>query len=100
MAAQLNRNPESRHDKKPIQSDLRESGEIENSSDVVILLHREDYYEPESPRAGQMDLLVTKNRNGRLGQCTVSFQGRFCRCVDMAPASWVPTRSAMGGAAA
>jgi replicative DNA helicase len=85
QAAQLNRNPESRHDKRPLQSDLRESGEIENSSDVVILLHREDYYEPESPRAGEMDLIVTKNRNGRTGQCTVSFQGRFCRCVDLSP---------------
>ena len=85
QTAQLNRNPESRADKRPLQADLRESGEIENSSDIVILLHREDYYEPESPRAGQMDLIVTKNRNGRLGQCTVTFQGRFCRCMDLAP---------------
>jgi replicative DNA helicase len=91
QAAQLNRNPESRHDKRPIQADLRESGEIENSSDVVILLHREDYYEPECARAGEMDLIVTKNRNGRTGQCTVSFQGRFCRCVDMAPEEWSPS---------
>ena len=98
MAAQLNRNPESRHDKKPIQADLRESGEIENSSDVVILLHREDAYEPESPRAGQMDLIVTKHRNGRTGQCTVSFQGKFSRCADMAPAEWTPS-SALGAAA-
>jgi replicative DNA helicase len=83
MAAQLNRNPEMRHDKRPIQADLRESGEIENSSDIIILLHREDYYERESPRAGEMDLIITKNRNGRTNlTVTVSFQGRFCRCVD------------------
>ena len=97
-AAQLNRGPEARHDKRPLQSDLRESGEIENSSDVVILLHREDYYEPESPRAGEMDLIVSKNRNGRLGTVTVTFQGRFCRCVGMSredvPADeWTPSTS-------
>jgi replicative DNA helicase len=97
MAAQLNRNPESRHDKRPLQADLRESGEIENSSDVVILLHREDYYERESPRAGEMDLIVTKNRNGVTATVTVAFQGRFCRCVGMAPedcvraSEWTPT---------
>jgi replicative DNA helicase len=90
QTAQLNRNPESRQDKRPLQADLRESGEIENSSDVVILLHREDYYEPECPRAGQMDLIVTKNRNGRTGQCTVTFQGRFCRCQDLAPEESAP----------
>lgn len=100
-AAQLNRGPEARHDKRPLQSDLRESGEIENSSDVVILLHREDYYEPESPRAGEMDLIVSKNRNGRLGTVTVAFQGRFCRCVGMSrediPASeWTPSSSTLG----
>ena len=98
MAAQLNRNPESRHDKRPMQSDLRESGEIENSSDVVILLHREDYYERESPRAGEMDLIVTKNRNGLTATVTVSFQGRFCRAVgmaaeDSAPHEWSPSRA-------
>ena len=90
QTAQLNRNPESRADKRPLQADLRESGEIENSSDIVILLHREDYYEPESPRAGEMDLIVTKNRNGRLGQCTVTFQGRFCRCMGLAPDEAAP----------
>jgi replicative DNA helicase len=84
MAAQLNRNAEGRHDKKPVQADLRESGELENSSDVVILLHREDAYEPESPRAGEMDLLLTKNRNGRNNKTvTVTFQGSYCRCVDL-----------------
>ena len=98
-AAQLNRNPEGRQDKRPLQSDLRESGEIENSSDVIILLHREDYYERESPRAGEMDLIVSKNRNGYTADVTVAFQGRFCRCVSMAPedanppTEWSPSAS-------
>jgi replicative DNA helicase len=104
MAAQLNRNPELRHDKRPLQADLRESGEIENSSDIIILLHREDYYEPETTRAGEMDLIVTKNRNGRSGvTVTVTFQGPFCRCVDLArvpvPDEKWTAHSALGGAA-
>ena len=84
-AAQLNRGPEGRQDKMPVMSDLRESGEIENSSDVVILLHREDEYDRESPRAGEADLIVAKHRGGPKATVTVAFQGRFCRFVDMAP---------------
>src|SRR5262245_65557199 len=53
--AQLNRGPEQRTDKKPLLSDLRESGSIEQDADMVILLHREDAYERESPRAGEAD---------------------------------------------
>ena len=45
-------------------SDARESGSVENDTDVAILIHREDFYEPESPRAGEADLIVDKNRNG------------------------------------
>jgi replicative DNA helicase len=84
-AAQLNRGPEGRQDKMPVMSDLRESGEIENSSDMVILLHREDEYDRESPRAGEADLIVAKHRGGPKATITVAFQGRFCRFVDMAP---------------
>ena len=62
--SQLNRGPEQRTDKKPQLSDLRESGAIEQDADVVILLHREDMYEPESPRAGEADFIVAKHRNG------------------------------------
>ncbi|WP_349263637.1 replicative DNA helicase, partial [Actinocrinis sp.] len=56
--AQLNRGPEQRTDKRPMMSDLRESGSLEQDADVVILLHREDAYERESPRAGEADLIV------------------------------------------
>ncbi len=83
--SQLNRGPEQRTDKKPLLSDLRESGSIEQDSDVVILLHREDAYERESPRAGEADLIVAKHRNGPTATVTVAFQGHYSRFVDMAP---------------
>jgi replicative DNA helicase len=84
--SQLNRGPEQRTDKKPLLSDLRESGSIEQDADVVILLHREDAYERESPRAGEADLIVAKHRNGPTATVTVAFQGHYSRFVDMAPA--------------
>ncbi len=58
---------------------------IEQDSDVVILLHREDAYERESPRAGEADLIVAKHRNGPIATVTVAFQGHYSRFVDMAP---------------
>jgi replicative DNA helicase len=82
--SQLNRGPEQRTDKRPLLSDLRESGSIEQDSDVVILLHREDFYEPESARAGEADLIVAKHRNGPTATVTVAFQGHYSRFVDMA----------------
>jgi len=58
---------------------------IEQDSDVVILLHREDFYEKESVRAGEADLIVAKHRNGPTATVTVAFQGHYSRFVDMAP---------------
>jgi len=82
--SQLNRGPEQRTDKRPMVSDLRESGSIEQDADMVILLHREDAYEKESPRAGEADLIVAKHRNGPTATITVAFQGHYSRFVDMA----------------
>ena len=82
--SQLNRGPEQRVDKKPMLSDLRESGSLEQDADMVILLHREDAYEPESPRAGEADFIIAKHRNGPTGKVTVAFQGHYSRFVDMA----------------
>ena len=82
--SQLNRGPEQRTDKRPQMSDLRESGSLEQDADVVILLHREDFYERESPRAGEADLIVAKHRNGPTDTVTVAFQGHRARFVDMA----------------
>ncbi len=82
--SQLNRGPEQRTDKKPMLSDLRESGSLEQDADMVILLHREDFYEKESPRAGEADFIVAKHRNGPTQTVTVAFQGHYSRFVDMA----------------
>jgi replicative DNA helicase len=81
--SQLNRGPEQRVDKKPMMSDLRESGSIEQDADMVILLHREDAYDKESARAGEADLVVAKHRNGPTSTITVAFQGHYSRFVDM-----------------
>ena len=101
LLAQLNRLVESRSDKLPALSDLRESGEIEQSADIVILLHREDAYAPESPRAGEIDLLVRKNRQGPQCTVTLAFQGHYGRIVSMsrdgAPRdAWSPSSSLRG----
>jgi replicative DNA helicase len=83
--SQLNRGPEQRTDKKPQMSDLRESGSIEQDADMVILLHREEAYERESPRAGEADLIVAKHRNGPTDTIVLAFQGHYSRFTNMAP---------------
>ncbi|WP_226487601.1 replicative DNA helicase [Streptomyces parvulus] len=82
--AQLNRGPEQRPDKRPAVSDLRDSGALEQDADAIILLHREDYYEPESGRSGETDLIVAKHRNGPTGTVTVAHQFHYSRMRDMA----------------
>ena len=82
--SQLNRGPEQRADKRPMMSDLRESGSIEQDADMVVLLHRDDAYEKESTRPGEADLIVAKHRNGATRDITVAFQGHYSRFVDMA----------------
>jgi replicative DNA helicase len=81
--SQLNRGPEQRQDKRPMVSDLRESGAIEQDADIVILLHREDVHEKECPRAGEIDLDVAKHRGGPTAVITAAFQGHYSRIVDM-----------------
>ena len=81
--SQLNRGAEQRQDKRPQMSDLRESGAIEQDADMVILLHREDAYEKESPRAGEADLIVAKHRNGPTKDVVVLSQLHYSRFVDM-----------------
>jgi replicative DNA helicase len=83
--SQLNRNVDKRGDGVPRLSDLRESGSIEQSADCVILIHRPDAEDPESPRAGEADLIVAKQRNGRTGIATVVFRGHYAQFCDFAP---------------
>lgn len=81
--SQLSRGPESRTSRKPMLSDLRESGSLEQDADMVILLHRESSYEKDNPRAGEADLILAKQRNGPTGTVTVAFQGHYSRFQDM-----------------
>jgi len=80
---QLNRGPEQRTDKKPVVADLRESGSLEQDADLIILLHRDDYYNNESERLGEADLIVAKHRNGPTKTIPVVFQGHYSRFGDM-----------------
>ncbi len=84
--AQLNRSVESRPDKRPQLADLRESGQIEADADVVCMLYRDDYYDPDSERPGEMDILIRKNRQGRLGSIVVE-QDSHLRYTEPKPAS-------------
>lgn len=82
--SQLNRGPEQRTDKKPMLSDLRESGAIEQDADMVILLHRPDAFERDDPRGGEADLIVAKHRNGPTKTITVAHQLHLSRFANMA----------------
>lgn len=81
--SQLNRGPEQRTDKRPMLADLRESGSLEQDADVVVLIHREDFYDKEN-RPGEADLIVAKHRNGPTDTIAVSFQGHYSRFTDLA----------------
>lgn len=82
--AQLNRGPEQRTGNIPMVSDLRESGTIEQDSDIVGLVHRPDQYDQMSERAGEADLIIAKQRNGPTGTAAFSFQGHYSRFMSLA----------------
>ena len=79
--AQLNRGPEARTDKKPMMSDLRESGSLEQDADIIMLLHRPEYYNSED-RPGEADIILAKHRNGETGTIRVLFQGHMARFAN------------------
>ncbi len=82
--SQLNRGPEQRTDKKPMLADLRESGSIEQDSDLVILLHRPDAFERDDPRGGEADLIIAKHRAGPTKTIVVAHQLHLSRFTNMA----------------
>jgi|SRR5699024_8103494 len=82
--SQLNRGAEHRPGQVPQMSDLRESGSIEQDSDIVTLVHRPDVYDQMSERAGEADLIVAKQRNGPTGTVAFSFQGHYSRFMSLA----------------
>lgn len=82
--SQLNRGPEQRSDKRPMLADLRESGSIEQDSDMVVLLHRPDAFERDDPRAGEADLILAKHRAGPTATIPVAHQLHYSRFADLA----------------
>jgi replicative DNA helicase len=84
VVSKMNRGPEMRQDKRPMMADLRESGSLESDADVVVLLYREDVYEKESPRAGEVDVIFDKVRKGEPTTVVLAAQLHFSRFVDMA----------------
>jgi replicative DNA helicase len=82
--SQLNRGVEQRTEKRPVLSDLRESGAIEQDSDLVMFIYRDEYYNRESEREGIADLIVAKHRNGALGTVELAFQKEFPRFMSYA----------------
>jgi replicative DNA helicase len=82
--AQLSRAVEQRPDKRPLLSDLRESGQIEADADCVLMLYRDDYYDPDSDRPGELDIIIRKNRHGRLGHATARLDDhlRYQPCLS------------------
>jgi replicative DNA helicase len=84
--SQLNRKSEDRKDRMPQLSDLRESGAIEQDADVVILIHREEYYNREhtdEKKKGKADIIIAKNRNGPVDQFELAFRPEFTEFRDL-----------------
>jgi replicative DNA helicase len=84
LLSQLNRQPENREDRRPRLSDLRESGAIEQDADVVLFVHRPEYYDANE-RPGYAELIVAKNRNGRTGKVEMTYHKHCVRFDDGPP---------------
>jgi replicative DNA helicase len=75
---------EQRHDKRPILSDLRESGSIEQDADLVMFVYRDEYYDPETDQQGLAEIHLSKHRNGPTGTEKLSFLKRYAKFADLA----------------
>jgi replicative DNA helicase len=82
-ASQLSRGPDSREDHRPLLSDLRESGSIEQDADMVLFIYRDDFYNPETEKKNVAEIIIAKNRAGSTGTVELAWRGEYTKFFNL-----------------